>query len=93
MTNTQFMKDRGLHWGESDLSERRGAGVHLPVMLYYADLSEPAEKGQNTGIKNEWSMEYKTQNIKVYIHVTVHRNRFSLKQPTRRTNYPIFILL
>jgi len=23
-----------------------------------------------------------------YIHVTVHRNRFLLKQPTRRNNYP-----
>ena len=24
----------------------------------------------------------------LYIHVTVHRNRFLFKQPTRRTNYP-----
>ena len=26
--------------------------------------------------------------VVVYIHVTVHRNRFLFKQPTRRTNYP-----
>jgi len=59
MTNIKLVKDRGLHWGDSDLNNRRGAGVDLQVMLSYADLSEPAKKGQNTGIKNEWSMEFK----------------------------------
>jgi hypothetical protein len=24
----------------------------------------------------------------LYLHVTVHPNRFLIKQPTRRTNYP-----
>jgi len=26
--------------------------------------------------------------VRLYIHVTVHRNGFLFKQPTRRTNYP-----
>ena len=29
----------------------------------------------------------------VYIHVTMLRNRFIFKQPTRRTNYPNFIVI
>ena len=28
------------------------------------------------------------QDMQFYFHVTVHRNRFLFKQPTRRTNYP-----
>jgi len=56
MTDIKFVTDRWLHWGEGDLSNRRWAGVDLPVMLSYADLPELANKGQNTGIKNEWSV-------------------------------------
>jgi len=33
-----------------------------------------------------WTSEF-------YIHITVHRNRFLSKWPTRLSNYPNFILL
>jgi hypothetical protein len=33
------------------------------------------------------SSGYESSN-ELYIHVTVHRNRFLFKKPTRRTNYP-----
>jgi len=31
--------------------------------------------------------------MELYIHITVHRNRFLFKSPTKHTNYPNFILL
>jgi hypothetical protein len=30
----------------------------------------------------------KNLRAEIYIHITVHRNRFLIKQPTARTNYP-----
>jgi hypothetical protein len=44
-------------------------------------------EGQHVGVStcNVW--------YKLYIHVTSHPNKFLFKQPTRRTNYPNYILL
>ena len=62
-----------------------------PNVLWSAESSHGPTWGHKTidgrVARTVFSAQHKT-GLHFYIRVTVHRNRFVFKQPTRRTNYP-----